>query len=151
MLDQVRKTITQHIARNIDNSLPVNLDTLALAIATDKGDISGSDAEFHRYCTLRVVKEVAKGCIAKFTTAKPKSGQMSFDGFEHLMSAYSVNRGGVNYLLPVQMMTHAERRIRANEYLKMGDTCKSHGNELLRYNTLVAANDNIPAAQQVAV
>lgn len=143
--EAVRKEITGFIVGKVDRDEIVNLGLLVDEIVTTRSGIDGPDADFYRVCTYKVVRDVAKTCVAKYNAKSLTSRQISLPGFEHLQSAYTVVRNGVDLLVPVGRMTDAELLERAEEYDAMAKGCRDHAREIRGYVTKrQQANDNVP-------
>lgn len=100
--------------------------------------MSGDDREFNALCRYEAVSETVRDVLRQYKKEEEDpssiSGQGNLPGFTHLKLAYPVERDGVALIVPIQSMTSAEIRDRANQYYAMLVGCSNHADELIRYD-----------------
>lgn len=130
----IHGTVRKMMSDAVDAGHELTVANYVDAVMVDHADISGPDADFHIICTRNYVKDVVRSCIGKYAPkANDNDAQLVLAGFEHLQVAYTVERAGQTFLVPVGKLTDIELERRAQEYEQMAAGCRSHAREIREY------------------
>lgn len=97
------------------------------------------DFDFNNICRRGYVGECVREVLRdlKLDASNPASvasgGQLPLPGYKHLQQGYPVERNKQIVIVPIDLMTDAERWGRAQQYRAMSKGCLKHAEELERY------------------
>lgn len=133
-IKEIRVLISRLVADKIEAGQVVNQEWTTTEILNKFDDIEGNDRDFYLITARHWVNGEVKSAIGKYEPNPEQEGeQLVLDGFEYLLKAYPIKRGGVRQLVPVDQITDEEFDLKAFEYEKMGDGCYAHAAEIRTY------------------
>lgn len=131
----VTREIRGMVQERIASGVVVRVDWFTTEILSMKDKIEGDDADFYIACGADFIKDTVKRCIGEYTPKAnaASSQQIVMDGFDHLQKAYTLDRGGQQVLVPVDLLSDDEIEARALELEAMAKGCIAHAKELRGY------------------
>lgn len=128
--ESIYREISEFVRDKTEAGMIVQVDWLATEFISHKDRIEGDDLPFYTVCAHHHVREIAKSCIGKYKPKPQTDEQLVLSGFEHLQTAYPVERDGERLLIPVHLLTDSELEARALEYEDMAKGCIAHAKEI---------------------
>lgn len=98
-----------------------------------------ADRDFNILCRREAVSKAVREVLRdlKLAADDPESvsgtGTLPLPGYKHLQQGYPIERDGELVIVPITLMTRAERGDRVSLYRKMAVGCQEHADELERY------------------
>ena len=129
----LQNIVSRVINNKIDRGEAVVMSWAVNDVLGQFPDVSGGDVDFY-LCTARNhVLKIVKASVKKYEPTGESSRQIVLDGFEHLQSAYPVDRHGERVLVPVDALSIEELEARALELEVMAAGCINHAKEIRSY------------------
>ena len=98
------------------------------------------DADFTECCRRAAVMAAVNKVNSRFKEdAEKRQGELPLPGYVYLQKAYLVERDSETLLVPLPLMTSAERRAKAALYREMANGCNGHADELDRFDELTVS------------
>lgn len=130
MSDSLQTEVREYIQDQLDAGVIIRAEWVTAGILHSKAEPECEDADFYLLCARAHLAEIVKRCIGKYKAAPVTDEQLVLPGFDHLQRGYQVDREGVRFLVPTDLLTDAEIEARAAEYEAMAAGCRAHAREL---------------------
>lgn len=114
---------------------PVRAEWLAQQVLARHPNHEGEDAGWYTrraYEALRAAVRIVTQRYAPKSAMSDEDRALVLPGFKHLQTAYLVNRGGTQHVVPLGQMTTGELEGKEQELRRMGAGCFEHADELAR-------------------
>jgi len=138
----IAKEVEVLVQNKIDKHQVVKVAWVTKEVVLKHDGIRGVDREWYQVCAYAHVRDVV-GEVARRYKVTPKEEsdtQILLPGFERLQVAYTITRGEESQIVPVDMLTHEERKAKSAELRRMGSGCFLHADEMDRYDQERGAN-----------
>lgn len=133
-MESIQTEVRKFVQDRIDSGAITRVEWLTSEYLGSKSRVEGDDLPFYQTCALAHVNEVVKRVVGKFDPKRSKADdQLILPGFAHMQKAYTVQRDGMQLLVPVHLLTDEELDARASEYEAMAHGLRDHARELRQF------------------
>lgn len=129
----IRSEMHKLAQERIEAGEVTSLDQIVRAVLDERPNIEGEDAPFYRVHAFDDLKRIGKSVVGKYAPNDTTSDELLLPGFKHLCKAYSMMREGEVVIVPVNLCTDDELRMRAVQLDEMAKGCIAHANEIREY------------------
>jgi len=134
---ELAQEVREFYARLIRQDIPVPITWAVEGIIKAHPDISGSDVEWYKRCTKGNVWDAVNAYVRSIKASEDDAGPSEqielFPGYERLQVAYSVERGGIQTIVPVALLTDDEIKSKIEAHERAAKGHEKHADELRRF------------------
>lgn len=114
---------------------PVQMDWAVQELILQQGTITGDGVPFYEWCAHETVYDVVKNAVHKYEMKRgpDEDNQLWLTGFEYLLQAYTIERNGGRWLVPIDLLSDEEIDARADELDRQTLGTAKHARELRQY------------------